>query len=452
MTSEIPPSALALGRAIADGTKDPRDLVEDYADRISQADPDARIFYRRTFDRARSEAAASYERARAGLRRSPVDGVPLSWKDLYDSAGDETPAGSMMLAGRTPRHDATALARLTAAGTVCLGKTAMTELAFSGLGINPVMGTPANAHDSDVARVPGGSSSGAGVSLAHDLCAASIGTDTGGSVRIPAAWNGVVGFKPSHGIIPSDGVVPLCPTLDTIGPLTRDVADAACLYSLLSGSAPISLDDETLKGRTLLVPKEIVFDDADPGVAQTIEAALDVLATAGATIRHETIEPLTQMNALTWDSGISLAAAEAWAVWGETIREHGDLMYPPVRTRFEGGAKPNAGDVWKLMRVRDQLRATLIDQLASIDAIAMPTISIDPPPIAELEDGGPAYDRANKLALRNTTLGNQLDMCAITLPAGTSTAGLPVGLMLMAPKGRDARLLRLASAVEKALS
>lgn len=452
MTSETPPSALALGRAIADGTIDPRDLVEDYAGRIADADPDNRIFYRRTLERARSEAAASYERARAGLRRSPVDGVPLSWKDLFDSAGDETPAGSKMLAGRMPRQDATALARLTAAGTVCLGKTAMTELAFSGLGINPVMGTPANAHDSDIERVPGGSSSGAGVSLARDLCAASIGTDTGGSVRIPAAWNGVVGFKPSHGIIPSDGVVPLCPTLDTIGPLTRDVADAACLYSLHSGRAPISLDDEPLRGRTLLVPKEIVFDDADPGVAQTIDDALKALAKSGAIIRHQSIAPLTQMNALTWDSGISLAAVEAWAVWGETIRDHGDLMYPPVRTRFEGGAKPNAGDVWKLMRERDQLRATLVDQLAAIDAIAMPTIPIDPAPMAHLEDGGPAYDRANKLALRNTTLGNQLDMCAITLPAGISTAGLPVGLMLMAPKGRDARLLRLARAVEKALS
>lgn len=452
MTSETPPSALALGRAIADGTQDPRDLVEDYAGRIADADPDARIFYRRTFDRARSEATASHERAKAGLCRSPVDGVPLSWKDLFDSGGDETTAGSKMLAGRTPRHDATALARLTAAGTICLGKTAMTELAFSGLGINPVLGTPANARDNSVARVPGGSSSGAGVSLARDLCVASIGTDTGGSVRIPAAWNGIVGFKPSHGIISSDGVVPLCPTLDTVGPLTRDVSDAACLFSLLSGTSPLSLDDETLNGRTLLMPRDVVFDDADPGVAQCIESAVDGLAKAGATIRHETIAPLTQMNALTWDRGISLAAVEAWAVWGDTIRDRGDLMYPPVRTRFEGGAKPLAADVWKLVRERAGLRATLSDQLAGVDAIVMPTLPIDPPPITDLEDGGPAYDRANRLALRNTTLGNQLDMCAITLPAGASAAGLPVGLMLMAPKGRDARLLRLARAVEKALS
>jgi len=452
MTAKPPPSALTLGRAIATGTRDPRDLVEEYATRIADADPDNRIFYRTTLERARIEAAAAHERAKTGFSRSPLDGVPLSWKDLFDSAGDETPAGSKMLAGRSPAHDAAVLERLTTAGTICLGKTAMTELAFSGLGINPVYGTPANAHDLDVERVPGGSSSGAGVSLARGLCAASIGTDTGGSVRIPASWNGLVGFKPSHGLIPRQGMVPLCPTLDTVGPLTRDVADAAALFTLLSGTRAINLDDETLRGRTLLVPGQVVFDEADPGVGETVTTTLEALAAQGATIRQEEIEPLSQMNALTWGSGISIAAVEAWAQWGDTIRDKGDLMYPPVRTRFEGGTKPSAADVWQLAMLRAQLRAELTAQLAAVDAIAMPTIPIDPPPIGDLEDGGPAYDRANRLALRNTTLGNQLDMCAITLPVGTSKAGLPVGLMLMAPKGRDARLLRLAHAAERALS
>ena len=452
MTVDTPPSALRLGCAIAAGTQDPRDLVEDFATRIADADPDNRIFYRTTLDRARTAAAAAHERAHRGFSRSPLDGVPLSWKDLFDSAGDETPAGSKMLSGRTPTHDATALHRLTTAGTICLGKTAMTELAFSGLGINPAYGTPANAHDPEKERVPGGSSSGAGVSLARHLCAAAIGTDTGGSVRIPASWNGMVGFKPSHGLIPLGGVVPLCPTLDTIGPLTRDVADAAVLFALLSGTPAIDLEDETLQGRTLLVPKHIVFDEADAGVSEAVMAALEVLTTQGIGIRHENVKPLSQMNALTWESGISIAAVEAWAQWGDTIRDMGGLMYPPVRTRFEGGAKPPAADVWKLAMERDQLRKQLTVRLGGIDAIAMPTIPIDPPQISDLEDGGAAYDRANRLALRNTTLGNQLDMCAVTLPVGTSKAGLPVGLMLMAPRGRDARLLRLARVVERALS
>lgn len=452
MTAKSPPTALTLGHAIATGTQDPRDIVEHYAARIAEADPHNRIFYRTTLERARMEAAAAHDRARRGFSRSPLDGVPLSWKDLFDSAGDETPAGSKMLAGRTPEHDAAALRRLTSAGTLCLGKTAMTELAFSGLGINPAYGTPANAHDPDVERVPGGSSSGAGVSLARGLCAAAMGTDTGGSVRIPAAWNGVVGFKPGHGLIPTDGVVPLCPTLDTVGALTQDVADAAALFALLSGTRTISLENETLRGRTLLVPTDIVFDETDEGVSETITAALETLTAQGATVRHERLKPLSRMNALTWESGMSVAAVEAWAQWSKIIRDKGDLMYPPVRTRFEGGAKPSAADVWKLALEREQLRNELATHLAGVDAVAMPTIPIDPPPIADLETGGAAYDRANRLALRNTTLGNQLDMCAITLPAGVSKAGLPVGLMLMAPKGRDARLLRLAHAVERALS
>lgn len=427
-------------------------MLEGYAARIAERDAEARIFYRTTLPRARAEAKAARERARAGLGRSPLDGVPLSWKDLFDSAGTQTPAGSKMLAGRVPRHDAAALARLTAAGTVCIGKTAMTELAFSGLGINPVYGTPANAWDAGTERVPGGSSSGAAVSLAHDMCAAAIGTDTGGSVRIPASWNGLVGFKPNHGSISTRGVVPLCLSLDTVGPLTRCVSDAAALFALMAGTRAPVLEDETLRGRSIIVPDELVFDDADAGIAQAVEAALDTIEKSGAHVRREAADPISRMNTLTWDSGISLAAVEAWGHWGDTIKRHGALMYPPVRARFEGGAKPSAQDVWRLMIERNHQRSALSAQLAAVDAIAMPTIPIDPPSIAALADGGPDYDRANRLALRNTTLANQLDMCAITLPVGTSAAGLPVGLMLMAPRGRDVRLLRLAHAVERALA
>ncbi len=452
MSTHILPSALSVGRAIETGETDPRALVEDLTDRIAATDPDHRIFYRLTLDRARMEADAAHTRAKAGLRRSPLDGVPLSWKDLFDSAGDETTAGSKMLSGRIPAHDAAALVRMTMAGTVCIGKTAMTELAFSGLGINPVYGTPANAHDTTIERVPGGSSSGAGVSLARGLCTASIGTDTGGSVRIPAAFNGLVGFKPSHGRIPTTGLVPLCPSLDTIGPLTRDVADAAALFTLMAGGKPIGIEDETLRGRTVIVPKDIVLDGMAPDIARIFEASISALGADGLSVDMSPVEEISATNALTWDSGISLAAVEAWAIWGDTIKKSGGLMYPPVRARFESGATPDAAETWHMLRTRDALRHSLTQTLAGVDAVVMPTIPIDPPPIADLEAGGPAYDRANRLTLRNTTLGNQLDMCAITLPIGKSDAGLPVGLMLMAPRGRDARLLRLARAVEKALT
>jgi aspartyl-tRNA(Asn)/glutamyl-tRNA(Gln) amidotransferase subunit A len=444
-------SALDLGTAIATGRVDARDATEAFISEIEAGDPDARVFYVRTFDRARAEAAAAHDRTTRSMSRSPLDGVPLSWKDLFDSAGDECRAGSAMLSGRVPARDAAVLQRLATAGTICLGKTAMTELAFSGLGINPVLGTPANARDTATERAPGGSSSGAAVGLARNMCAAAIGTDTGGSVRIPAAWNGVVGFKPSHGTAPLGGVVPLCPSLDTVGPLARTVPDAATLYGLLTlRPAPLA-GGSSLRGRHILVPSDIVFDDCDPGVAEAVNAALGPLASAGATLRHESLPPLTHMNALTWGSGISLPAIEGWSIWKETIAAKGSMMYPPVRQRFEGGATPKAADAWALARDRAALRAELTRALIGIDAIAMPAIPIDPPPISDLVEGGPAYDRANRLALRNTTLGNQLDMCAVTLPCGTSAAGLPVGLMLMAPAGRDASLLQLAGAVEATL-
>lgn len=440
--------ALALGRAVETGRADPRALAEDFLGAIAKADPNHEIYYRVTAKRARAEAAAAHARARAGLRRSPLDGVPVSWKDLFDTAGDETPAGSRMLAGRVPARDAAAVAAASRAGLVCLGKTAMTELAFSGLGINPVMGTPANAHDPDTPRTPGGSSSGAAVALARGLCAGAVGTDTGGSARIPAAWHALVGFKPSRGLISTAGVVPLCPSLDTVGPVTRDVADAAAMAFLLAGQRVPDLSAATVRGRIFMVPNHDVWEDTDPGVAEAVEAAAGRIARAGGRIISAALPELAEMNRITWQSGISLAAVEAWAVWGETIEAHGELMYPPVRARFEGGRGVDAAAAHRLVLRRRELRAGLAARLEGADAVLLPTVPIDPPPLAEVAAGGPAYDRANRLALRNTTLANQLDMCAITLPAGASARGLPVGMMLMAPAGRDVRLLQLASAVE----
>lgn len=441
-------TALAIGREIETGACDPRALTEAYLDAIAAGDPDARTYYRVTAARARAEADAARARAKAGLRRSPLDGVPVSWKDLFDTAGDETPAGSRMLAGRVPARDAAAVARATQAGMICLGKTAMTELAFSGLGINPVMGTPRNAADRAIARAPGGSSSGAAAALAAGLCAASLGTDTGGSVRIPAAWHGLVGYKPSRGLISAAGVVPLCPSLDTVGPIARDVADAAALAFTLAGRRAPHLGGEALRGRTVLVPDDGVWDGMDAGIAETVEYALRTVSRAGADVLRVALPEIAEMNRLTWDAGLSLAAVEAWSVWGDTIEVRGHEMFAPVRARFEGGRDANAAEAHRLVRRRTDLRRALAGRLAGADAVALPSVAIDPPRLETVEAGGPAYDRANRLALRNTTLANQLDLCAITLPAGASARGLPVGLMLMAPAGRDARLLRIAHAVE----
>ena len=218
-------TAAAIGQAIEGGAADPVELAEAFLDAIAAHPFRDRIYVRLTPDRARAEALAARDRAKAGLRRGPLDGVPLSWKDLFDTAGVGTEAGTALLAGRRPGRDAAVLAQATLRGTVCLGKTHMTELAFSGLGLNPRTATPPNALDPDLA--PGGSSSGAAVSVALGLAAAAVGTDTGGSVRVPAAWNGLVGFKPTHGALPEKGVVPLARRFDIAGPIARSVEDSS---------------------------------------------------------------------------------------------------------------------------------------------------------------------------------------------------------------------------------
>ena len=228
-------SALALGAGIEGGAIDPRALTEYFLERIEEVDGDHAIYLRITAARARAEAEAAHRRAQTGLGQSPLDGVPISWKDLYDSAGDVTSHGTPALADRVATSDAKVLARATRAGLVCLGKTNQTEFAFSILGLNPKMGTPPNPFDEAVARIPGGSSSGAAVSVSRGLAAAAIGSDTGGSVRVPAAWNGLVGLKTSFGLLPLEGVLGLSTSMDTVGPLTRDVADAAALFAVLDG-------------------------------------------------------------------------------------------------------------------------------------------------------------------------------------------------------------------------
>ena len=283
-------SALALGAGIGSGVIDPRALTEHFLERIEAADGDRAIYLRLTAERARAEAEAAHRRAQTGLRQSPLDGVPISWKDLYDSAGDITGHGTPALADRVPARDATVLARATRAGLVCLGKTNQSEFAFSILGLNPKLGTPPNPFDDSVARLPGGSSSGAAVSLSRGLAAAAIGSDTGGSVRVPAAWNGLVGLKTSFGLLPLAGVLGLSTSMDTVGPLTHDVADAAALFAVLDGRfgagnrpAP-DLAGTTVSRDRFSLPTTLVWDSLDPHVEAASRGAVERLRAAGCTI------------------------------------------------------------------------------------------------------------------------------------------------------------------------
>ncbi|PZQ50435.1 MAG: amidase [Rhodovulum sulfidophilum] len=433
-------SAAELGRGIGTGVVDPRELTEVYLTAIEGHPQTEAIFARLTPERARAEAEAAAARARAGLRLGPLDGVPVSWKDLFDSAGVATESGSALLAGRTPSRDAEVLARATRAGLVCLGKTHQTELAFSGLGLNPSTATPPNINDPELA--PGGSSSGAATSVAFGLAAAGIGSDTGGSVRVPAAWNDLVGLKTTHGLLPLTGVVPLCPRFDSVGPLCRSVEDAALLLSVLGGAPAPDLAGAELAGRSFLVLEGEPFACREEP-ASAFEAAVGTLRARGAAI-HRAEFPFAE-EAL----GLApvLFATEAYATWGTEIEAAPDLMFAPVRERFRGGAAFSAVDYIRGWTRLEALRAAWAEATAPYDAVLMPTTPNLPPNTERLLSDPDYFATENLLALRNTRVGNLFDLCALTLPTGSPSCGL----MMLAPPGGDAALLRLGVAAERAL-
>ena len=443
-------TALALGREFEEGKADPREVTEAYLERARRLDPDRRVYVSLLEKRARAEAAAAHDRAKRGFRLHALDGVPLSWKDLFDVAGEPTSSGSLALRDNVAARDCELLARATRLGSVALGKTTMTELAFSGLGINPKVGTPANPHDEKIERVPGGSSAGAGVSVAAKLAPAAIGSDTGGSVRIPAAWNGLVGLKTTAGRLPMNGTVPLSPTFDTAGPLAKDVADAAALFALLEGRAMPPLHAADLSRTVFWVPENgIVWENTEPQIISALHGAIHRLVHAGARIIEKSLPELDDIHALAWDPKASRLVAEAYAQWGEMLAANEKLIYRPVFERVMAGAKLTAADIIRADLKRREISARYIAATAGVDAVIFPTVAIAPPPIVTLEDGGDAYGQANRMALRNATIGNQLGLSAITLPCGRDDNGIPIGLMLQAAPMREEKLLSLAIAIER---
>ena len=442
-------TALALGAAIGDGVIDPVALTEHFLARIDAEDGDHTVYITTTADRALAEADAAAARANAGLRRSPLDGVPISWKDLYDTAGIRTTGGSPLLKDRIPAADAEVLARATRAGLICLGKTTMTELAYSGLGINPSMGTPINPFDNETNRVPGGSSSGAAVSVARGLAAAGIGSDTGGSVRIPAAWQGLVGLKTTPGAIPLEGVLPLWPGVDTVGPLTHDVADAAALFAVLAARPAADLNGASLAGVHVLLPDNFFWVDLQDGVDARARAAIAQLEGAGTIIESKPIAALDGLGEL----GMRVAymmSSDAYAVWGETLESDPDAVYTPVLERFRMGCDQDAVEMVRIHQQIATLATDYLNETAGFDAVLAPTTPIIAPPLDELVAGGDIYLQNNMAALRNTRVGNVFGLSALTVPCGTSE-GLPVGLMLMTGPNCENAVLRLGAAVEAAL-
>lgn len=434
-------SAGELGRAIGRGEIDPEDLTAAFLDAIRAHPHRDRIYARLTGDRAMAEAAAAAKRAKAGLRLSLLDGVPVSWKDLFDTAGVATEAGSKLLEGRVPAADAEVLRNATARGLVCLGKTHMTELAFSGLGLNPMTATPPNVNDP--ALVPGGSSSGAATSVGFGLAAAGIGSDTGGSVRIPAAWNDLVGLKTTSGRLSLKGVVPLVERFDTVGPLTRTVEDAALLLAVLEGGKPADLKGATLKGARFLVLDNVAHDDIRPEPKAGFNHALERLKDAGATLVPGAVPELGEAMGL---SAI-LFTTEAYATWRREIEAAPDKMFGPVRDRFRAGAAHSGADFVAAWRRLKAIRAVWAERTAPYDAVLVPTAATLPPNAERLLVEQDYFVAENLLALRNTRIGNLMGLSALTLPTGLPMTGI---MLLGRPMGEE-RLLRIGAAAEKAL-
>lgn len=435
-------TAADLGRAIGAGQVDPVTLTQTYLDAIAAHPLRDRIYARVTHDRALAEATAASLRAKAGQRRSLLDGVPASWKDLFDSAGIATEAGTALMAGRVPSQDAVVLKNATAMGLVCLGKTHMSEIAFSGLGLNPITETPPCVNDPGA--VPGGSSSGAAASVAFNLAPVAVGSDTGGSIRIPSAWNDLVGFKPTHGRLSVEGVVPLCPSFDTVGPLCRSVEDAALMVATLEGSKPADLMGASLQGMRLLILDTVAMDDLAPDPAAGFSNAVKRLEAAGAVITHGKVPGVTEAMGMT---GI-LHATEAYAQWRDLVEAAPEKMYPQILDRLRLGRDVPAHvyiATWTRLRA---LRREYLAATAGYDAVIFPTAAILPPQVERLLADDAYYKAINLIALRNTMIGNRMGLTSVSLPTGVPSCGI----LFNAAPGADGRLLRIAAAAEKALA
>jgi aspartyl-tRNA(Asn)/glutamyl-tRNA(Gln) amidotransferase subunit A len=410
----------------------------------------ARVFVAHAGDRALAAARASDALRAAGAARSPLEGLPISVKDLFDIAGETTRAGSVVLSDAPPaaRH-ATIVARLIAAGAVLVGRTNMTEFAYSGLGLNPHYGTPLNPYDRATGRIPGGSSSGAAVSVTDGMAAAAIGTDTGGSVRIPAALCGLAGFKPTARRVPARGTLPLSTSLDSIGPLAPSVACCALLDAVLSGDEREAPAPADLRGLRLAVPTTLVLDGVDETVGAAFRAALSALSAAGAVVTEIAVPEFAGLAKINTHGG--LPGAEAWAYHRALIARDGARYDPRVRLRIERGAAMTAADYVDVLHARTAWIADVERRITPYDALVLPTVPVVAPPLAPLVADDGLYGAANVLILRNPTLINFLDGCALSVPCHAPGTA-PVGLMIAGAGGTDRRILAIGLAVETALA
>lgn len=435
-----------LAADLAAGRTSSRALTQACLDRIDAPEGEGR----KTFLHVDKVAALAQADAMDLLRSSraapsPYAGIPISIKDLFDIAGQVTRAGSTALANRpAATQDAAAVARLRSAGFVLIGRTNMTEFAFSGIGLNPHYGTPRNPWERAQGRIPGGSSSGAAISVTDGMAHAALGTDTGGSCRIPAAFTGLVGYKPTARRVPLTGALPLSPSLDSIGPIARSVACCATLDAVLANEIPPDLGVPPLAGLRLAVPRTVVLEKMDAHVARHFERSLQRMSAAGARIEDLDIPELAGIPTINANGG--LPASESYA-WHRVLIESSAASYDPrVLVRIKRGATQSAVDYIELLAARRAFIRAVERRIARVDALLMPTTPIVPPLIAALESDDEFF-KMNGLVLRNPSVINLLDGCAISIP-NHEEGEPPTGLMLACRGGQDNQLLRYAAAAE----
>lgn len=441
-----------LASALADGSVTARELVEQCLAKIEAPDGEGK----RAFLHVAAETARATADGYDGIRSSggslpPFSGIPVAIKDLADIQGQVTGAGSTVLGDRAPAAaDAPVVARLRAAGFILIGRTNMTEFAYSGLGLNSHFDTPRSPWDRDVGRIPGGSSSGTAVAVADGLAVAGLGTDTGGSCRIPAAFCGIAGYKPTASRVPLDGVVPLSFSLDSIGPLGRTADCCAIVDDVFSGGSGVIGDHRPPADRLRFgVLSDLVMDDLDPEVASAYEAALSALSAAGVSLVDVPFPELNELPEI--NRGGGLAAAEAFAWHKELLKTRGDEYDQRVRSRMELGANLSAADYVEVLNSRKRVISIAAERIDGLTGFVLPTVPILPPPVASFDDDDPAhYSKNNLLTLRNTSVGNFLDTCAISVPA-TPPSAPPVGFMIMGAPMADSEVLAAGRTVEQVL-
>ncbi|MBI0435855.1 amidase [Roseomonas sp. KE0001] len=443
------PTLDGLAADLAAGRTTSRALVEERLARIADpAGEGGRTFVQVDTKGALAAAEAMDALRGAGAAPSPYAGIPVSVKDLFDVVGQVTRAGSRALDDASAATtDAVVVARLRRAGFVVVGRTNMTEFAYSGLGINPHYGTPRNPWRREEGHVPGGSSSGAAVSVTDGMAHAALGTDTGGSCRIPAAFTGLVGFKPTARRVPLVGSVPLSTTLDSVGPIARSTRCCAIMDAVLSDEAIEALPEVPLDGLRLLLPETVALDGVEDAVAAAFDAALTRLSRAGVRITRAPVPEFAEVAAMNALGGFT--AAESFAWHRPLLARRGEDYDPRVSSRIRRGASMSAADYLDLAQARADFVRRVSARISGFDAVVMPTTPILPPRIRDLESEA-AYTTANLAALRNPTLVNMMDGCSISVPAARPPEP-PVGLMFAAAAGGDRRLLALAAAVEALL-